>query len=122
MRGMRRGRPIGLRTLNAGISSYATAREIALLDPLDTSRLKCLVIQYARNDLEENASFFLSADRQIPSSPERFQEEQARFGRARSYFLESTLRHSSGRARSSTLTHRGRWAKFRLKNQSAGSF
>jgi len=63
----------GLRTLNAGISSYATAREIALLDRLDTSRLKCHVIQYAHNDLEENASFFL-ADRQIPSSPERFHE------------------------------------------------
>ena len=91
------GSLIGLRTLNAGISSYATAREIALLDRLDTSRLKCLVIhdahndQYAHNDLEENASFFLSADRQIPSSPERFQEEQARFGRARSYFLGKYL-------------------------------
>ena len=36
----------GLKVLNAGISSYGTAREIGLLERIDTSNLKYLVIQY----------------------------------------------------------------------------
>jgi hypothetical protein len=50
-------RQTGLRTLDAAVSSYATVRELRMLDRLDTSNLKVLVIQYADNDLPENRTF-----------------------------------------------------------------
>src|SRR5262249_14136512 len=46
-----------LRVLDAGISSYGTVREMRLLDRLDVSQLRALVIQYSDNDLAENRSF-----------------------------------------------------------------
>jgi hypothetical protein len=47
----------GLRVLNAALSSYGTAREMLMLDRLDTSRLRVLVVQYSDNDLLENRAF-----------------------------------------------------------------
>ena len=47
----------GLRSLNGGIASYGTVREIRLLDRLDTSALKYLVIQYDDDDVLENRPF-----------------------------------------------------------------
>ena len=47
----------GLKVLNAGISSYGTAREMKLLDRLDTSRMKFLVVQYHDSDIVENLAF-----------------------------------------------------------------
>jgi len=47
----------GLKVLNAAVSSYATVREMRMLDRLDTSHLKVLVIQYADNDQPENRAF-----------------------------------------------------------------
>lgn len=47
----------GLRTLNAGVSSYGTVREFRLLERLDRSRLRNLVIQYHENDTSENERF-----------------------------------------------------------------
>jgi hypothetical protein len=47
----------GLKVLNAGISSYGTAREMKLLDRLDTSRLKFLIVQYHDSDIVENLAF-----------------------------------------------------------------
>lgn len=46
-----------LRVLNAGVPSYGTVREMRLLDRLDTTRLRWLVIQYDDNDAFENAEF-----------------------------------------------------------------
>jgi hypothetical protein len=50
-------RATGLKVLNAGISSYGTVREMRLLERLDTSRLKTLIVQYNETDLVENAAF-----------------------------------------------------------------
>jgi hypothetical protein len=50
-------RKCGLKVLNAAVSSYGTAREMMLLNRLDTSRLRFLIIQYADNDLPENRAF-----------------------------------------------------------------
>jgi hypothetical protein len=50
-------RKTGLKVLNAGISSYGTAREMKLLDRLDTSGLKTLIIQYSDTDAMENWIF-----------------------------------------------------------------
>jgi hypothetical protein len=47
----------GLKVLNAAISSYGTVREMLMLDRLDVSRLRVLVLQYSDNDLVENRSF-----------------------------------------------------------------
>jgi hypothetical protein len=46
--------------LNAGIESYGTAREVLLLDKIDTSNLKYLVIQYCENDFLENYTFVIN--------------------------------------------------------------
>jgi hypothetical protein len=50
-------RKCGLKVLNAAVSSYGTTREMLLLNRLDTSRLRFLIIQYADNDLPENRAF-----------------------------------------------------------------
>ncbi len=47
----------GRKALNAGVSSYGTAREVLLLNRLDTTRLKYLVIQYSENDFLENQDY-----------------------------------------------------------------
>lgn len=45
----------GKRVLNAGISSYGTAREMRLLERLDLAGAEYLVIQYCDNDIQENS-------------------------------------------------------------------
>jgi hypothetical protein len=47
----------GMKTLNAAVSSYGTVRALKMLDRIDTSKLRVLVIQYADNDLVENQTF-----------------------------------------------------------------
>lgn len=51
------GRATGKKVLNTGTSSYGTARELLLLERLDISNLKYIIIQYCSNDMEENVSF-----------------------------------------------------------------
>ncbi len=81
----------GLRTLNAGVSSYGTVRELKLLDRIDTSAMKYLVIQYCDNDYEENGRFYLAGNNLIVSSPERYQHERDVYERARRYFFGKYL-------------------------------
>jgi hypothetical protein len=45
----------GQRTLNAAIASYGTVRELRLLERIDRSALRNLVVQYNENDLLENS-------------------------------------------------------------------
>lgn len=45
------------KVLNTGISSYGTARELTMLNRLDLSNLRYLVIQYHANDYEENLTY-----------------------------------------------------------------
>lgn len=47
----------GRKVLNASVSSYGTAREVLLLDEIDTSALAALVVQYDDNDYGENRAF-----------------------------------------------------------------
>lgn len=44
----------GLRVLNAGVSSYATEREMKMLARMDRSHLRWLLLQYCPNDAGEN--------------------------------------------------------------------
>ncbi len=55
----------GLRTLNAAVSSYGTAREVLLLNRLDRSGLDVLVIQFSDNDNGENRAY-LNSGRRLP--------------------------------------------------------
>jgi len=45
------------KVLNAGISSYGTARQVMLLERLPVFGLRALVIQYSSNDVRENLEF-----------------------------------------------------------------
>lgn len=55
----------GLKTLNAGISSYGTAREYLLLNRLDIDSLKFIVLQFCINDVGENDSFVKNGNLKI---------------------------------------------------------
>lgn len=62
---------LGLRTLNAGISSFGTAREMRVLERVDMSAVKYLVVQYMENDLAENLSLLEAGDLKIYSPEDR---------------------------------------------------
>ena len=47
----------GLKGLNAGVTSFGTARESILLSSLDTSNLDFIIWQYCFNDVEENKTY-----------------------------------------------------------------
>lgn len=77
----------GRKVLNAAISSYGTVRELALLDRLDTSNLKVLVIQYSDNDLPENRTFRQQAGGPLPITPEsQYQTIVRHYANQRSYY------------------------------------
>jgi hypothetical protein len=63
-------RKTGLKVLNAAVSSYGTAREMMLLDRLDTSDLRVLIIQYTDNDVIENRAFRRNRRLPIMTEPE----------------------------------------------------
>ena len=63
-------RKTGLTVLNAAVSSYGTVREMMLLDRLDTSQLRALIVQYTDNDLIENRAFRRNGRLPIMSEPE----------------------------------------------------
>ena len=50
-------RRTGWRVLNASVSSYGTVREMKLLDRVDRSRMRWLIVQYNVNDVGENKVF-----------------------------------------------------------------
>jgi hypothetical protein len=75
-----------LKTLDAGVSSYGTVREMRMLDRLDTTRLKYLIVQYADNDLPENRSF-REHDGFIPiTSEEQYRKIVEYYEAQRSYY------------------------------------
>jgi hypothetical protein len=48
---------LGRSTLNAAISSYGTAREMVLLQKLDRTALRYVIVQYCSNDHDENVAY-----------------------------------------------------------------
>jgi hypothetical protein len=56
----------GRKVLNAAVSSYGTAREFGMLERIDLSRARYLIVQYASNDFEENRLYAAQGNR-IPS-------------------------------------------------------
>lgn len=77
----------GLRVLNAGVSSYGTARELLLLKRVDTSHMRFLLIQYDQNDAWENAALERQGGH-LPIRPrERFEHTLLGSSQKRRYWL-----------------------------------
>ena len=75
----------GLKVLNAAVSSYGTAREVKLLERLDLSRARALVIQYGANDAWENASLRRHGGRLPIRSRDAFEHNLRRTAQRRRY-------------------------------------
>jgi hypothetical protein len=76
----------GRKVLNAAVSSYATVRELRMLDRVDTSHLRVLLIQYADNDLVENQTFRESGNTLPITSRDRYDEIVRHYVGQRSYY------------------------------------
>lgn len=76
----------GMKVLNAGISSYGTAREVLQAGGFDTSALECLVIQYCGNDDEENEQYVANGFRLQVSSQTAFDSLRTDHYWVRKYF------------------------------------
>ena len=76
----------GLKVLNAAISSYGTVREMTLLDRLDTSRVRVLVIQYTDNDVVENLAFRQQGGHLPITSEAEYQKIVRHYASQRSYY------------------------------------
>jgi lysophospholipase L1-like esterase len=77
---------LGRRVLDAAVSSYGTVRELKLLDRIDLSAARAVVIQYCANDTGENRAFQEAGGRlrvMDRATFERNQREQLR----RSYWF-----------------------------------
>jgi len=79
-------RQSGAKVLNAGISSYGTAREVMLLDRLDVSSLRVLVVQYSDNDLLENRAFRDHGNHLPVTSEREYENVRQYYSRQRSYY------------------------------------
>ncbi len=77
------------KTLNAGISSFGTARELLLLNRLPLDSCRTLVVQYCENDAAENASFLANKNRIYPE-PLQFKNAQLRNDYGVYFFLKYT--------------------------------
>ncbi len=72
-------RRTGLRVLNAAMSSYGTARQVILLERLDVSAARAVVVQYFMNDYRENRAF-IDGGYSLTITPEHdFLESARRF-------------------------------------------
>jgi hypothetical protein len=80
-------RETGLRVLNAGIASYGTVREMRLLDRIDTSRLRYLVIQYCNDDFLENRPFTSHGNAFSVGDEGKYQEDVRRAARRKRYWF-----------------------------------
>lgn len=63
-------RKLKMKSLNAGISSFGTAREMVLLKRFDLSGLKYLIIQFNGNDMYENIKYLKEKKLEISSEIE----------------------------------------------------
>ncbi len=75
------------KTLNASISSYGTVREMRMLNRVDTSGLRFLVIAYCDNDYRENRTFLDNANKLDIQSKEILESLQAAHAQATKYYF-----------------------------------
>lgn len=81
----------GLSVLNAGISSYGTARELKLLERLNMDSVKWLIIQYHDSDRIENQEYLQNQNNLQVSSETVYEETKKSIKEAkRGYFGKRT--------------------------------
>ncbi len=83
----------GTKTLNLGVSSYGTAREMLLLRRADLSAADTLVIQYCENDFAENRSFGRGGGRLKTMGPARYAATVADHRETTRYAPAKLVRH-----------------------------
>lgn len=83
----------GKKSLNTGISSYGTAREVLISKPYISDSLELVVVQYCSNDYEENRQFVLNNYQLKISAEERYMAEVNRHLQTTRYHF---LKHLKG--------------------------
>lgn len=83
----------GRKVLNSGISSYGTAREVLMLERLDTSRLQYLVVQHCNNDPVENTAFVENGYSLPPRSLSAYEEVLEEQRALHRYYPGRRVRH-----------------------------
>ena len=76
----------GLRTLNGGVTSYGTIRELMLLEKIDLQEVKYVFIQYSPNDWRENKKFFEEGVLKI-ASQNKFNTRIQKYENDKKYYL-----------------------------------
>jgi hypothetical protein len=76
----------GRRVLNASVSSYGTVREMRLLERVDRSALRWLVVQYNANDVGENRVFAAQGNRHLGGNRAKYERTVARYRARRGYY------------------------------------
>lgn len=74
------------KVLNSGISSYGTAREMQLLNEINTDNLQFLIIQYCSNDYWENEAFYNNKNAINISSQKSYLTRCENHKKKRSYY------------------------------------
>ncbi|MCF0074399.1 hypothetical protein LZD49_28200 [Dyadobacter sp. CY261] len=67
------GRQLGVKSLNAGISSYGTYREMLLFSKIKRDSCKLMILQYCDNDREENEARNEPSNQGQMLTPESFE-------------------------------------------------
>lgn len=79
-------RATGRKVLNAGVASYGTARASKLLDRVDATRLKTLIVQYNFTDVGENRAYYRRGG-QLPAPEEARYEDAVSTARSRGRYF-----------------------------------
>ena len=82
---------IGVPVLNAAVSSYGTAREMIMLDRVQTDKLKYLIVQYSGNDYGENRHFYLNNNVLHTMTEGRYNYYTDFYNKSKRYFLGKYL-------------------------------
>lgn len=82
------------KVLNAAVSSYGTVREMRLLDRLDLSNAKILIIHYMQNDDIENHFFAKNRNVLRISSQETYEETRQLYRSLKAYYPGKYIRLS----------------------------
>lgn len=89
-------RELGWRVLNAGVSSYGTAREFILLKRIRLDSTQVIIVQYHSNDFEENQEFLKRGNSLPIRNKSSYDSLRAAIDERRGYF---PLKHLLGASR-----------------------
>lgn len=81
------GKKTNLKVLNTSIPSFGTVREMLMLDKIDRSKLKYLIIQYCGDDYDENLKFYLNGNKPQIMREETFHKLTDIHSRSKHYYF-----------------------------------